>query len=103
MHGCYLCKFHARRGRRRASTNRPWRAWTGCGHKIAPPKRGFGHAVERCRIAVAGDCPLLQQAQHVLRNRLGLGQHRGTGLLQDLRAGQFGGGLGIVGIGDPAA
>ena len=45
----------------------------------------------------------LQQAEHVLRYLVCLGQHGRTGLLQDLGAGQFGGFLGEVGIADAAA
>ncbi|KAG0921464.1 hypothetical protein G6F32_015092 [Rhizopus arrhizus] len=45
----------------------------------------------------------LQQAEHVLRYLVGLGQHGRTGLLQDLGAGQLGGFLGEVGIADAAA
>ncbi|KAG1543427.1 hypothetical protein G6F50_013991 [Rhizopus delemar] len=45
----------------------------------------------------------LQQAEHVLRYLVGLGQHGRTGLLQDLGAGQLGGFLGEVGVLDAAA
>ena len=44
-----------------------------------------------------------QEAHHVLRHLVGLGQHGRTGLLQDLGAGQFGGFLGEIGITDTAA
>lgn len=45
----------------------------------------------------------LQQAQHVLRHLVGLGQHRRAGLLQDLRAGQLGGFLRVIHVADAAA
>lgn len=45
----------------------------------------------------------LQQAEHVLRDLVGLGQHCGAGLLQDLGPGEFRRFLGEVGIADTAA
>src|SRR5690606_31452097 len=47
--------------------------------------------------------PLLEQAQHVLRDRLGLGKHCRSGLRQDLVPRQFRGLLGVVGVLDAAA
>src|SRR5690554_3346791 len=46
---------------------------------------------------------LAEQAQHVLRQGIGLGEHRGAGLLQNLRAGQVGGLGRKVSIENPAA
>ena len=44
----------------------------------------------------------LQQSEAALRGGVGLGQHRGRGLLQDLGAGEVGGFLREVGVGDGA-
>src|SRR5690554_5007939 len=46
---------------------------------------------------------LAEQAQHVLRQGVGLGEHRSAGLLQNLRAGQVSGLGRKVGIENPAA
>ena len=43
---------------------------------------------------------LLQQTQHLLWQLVGLGDHGGTSLLQNLRTTQAGGFLGKVGIGN---
>ena len=44
-----------------------------------------------------------QQTQYCLRQLVGLGQHRGTGLLHDLVLGQIGSFYGVVGVHDAAA
>ena len=46
---------------------------------------------------------LLEQGQHALLRLVGLGQHGGGGLRDDLRLGQVGGLFGIVGVHDAAA
>src|SRR3546814_7668458 len=43
----------------------------------------------------------LEQAEYVLRRGVGLGQHRGTGLLQNLRAGHVRRFRRVVGVLDP--
>ncbi len=52
---------------------------------------------------VTSGCLALEQAQHVLWQGVGLGQHGRAGLLQNLGAGQVGGLGGAVGIHDAAA
>ena len=58
-------------------------------------------------IRLAPDAPgascLLQQGQHALLRLVGLGQHGGGGLGDDLRLGQVGRLFGVVGVQDAAA
>ena len=56
------------------------------------PRRRPEPAAGRCSRGSA------QQAEHVLRHLVGLGEHGRTGLLQDLGAGQLCGFLGEIGI-----
>ena len=65
------------------------------------PGQGPGLLVSTAPSGVDGS--LLEQRQHSLRQLVGLGQHGGSGLLDDLRAGQLGGGGSIVGVQNSAA
>ena len=86
--------------------------------KVSPPPRGGGR---RRAAALGGACQrprpgtrpgrtglacgrsTLQQTQHLLRQLVGLGDHRVAGLLQDLRTAEVGGLRGKVGIHDAGA
>ncbi len=61
------------------------------------------HPLSDCFLPVAQPSSLLQQLQHLLRQLVGLGDHGGARLLQDLGAAQVGRFLGKVRIGDATA